>query len=102
MTLASLTSDSLPVRHGFFTRQGGASSGVYASLNCGSGSTDQREMVSINRDRVARHMGVAPDQMASVYQVHSADVLTLSEPTEVPVKADGMVTNTHLTWPWPF
>ena len=54
MTLEILTSDSLgDVRHGFFTRRGGASSGVFAGLNCGVGSSDQREVVEINRARVA-------------------------------------------------
>ena len=54
MTLEILTSDSLaPLRHGFFTRRGGASSGVFSGLNCGPGSSDQAEIVMINRARVA-------------------------------------------------
>ena len=54
MTLEILTSDLLaPVRHGFFTRRGGASSGVFHGLNCGQGSSDQSEIVAINRSRVA-------------------------------------------------
>ena len=58
MTLDIITADSLsPLRHGFFTRRGGASSGVYAGLNCGTGSTDQREIVQINRARVASATG---------------------------------------------
>lgn len=93
MTLEILRSESLPVRHGFFTREGGASSGVFSSLNCGLGSSDQREMVSINRARVARAMEVEPEQMVGVYQVHSADVVTLDAPTEALEKADAMVTN---------
>ena len=52
MTLEILTADGLsPLRHGFFTRKGGASSGVFAGLNCGYGSSDQREIVTINRAR---------------------------------------------------
>ena len=53
MTLEIITSDALPVRHGFFTRKGGASSGIFAGLNCGYGSSDQSEIVTINRARVA-------------------------------------------------
>ena len=54
MTLEILTSDLLAgTRHGFFTRRGGASSGIYAGLNCGPGSSDQREAVALNRARVA-------------------------------------------------
>ena len=79
--LEILTSDALDARHGFFTRKGGASSGIFAGLNCGTGSTDQAEIVAINRARVAQAMGVAVDQMMTVHQVHSADVLTVTAAT---------------------
>lgn len=93
MTLERLTSDALSVPHAFFTRKGGASSGVFASLNCGTGSSDQREMVSINRARVAEAMDVEPDRIASVHQVHSAKAVTLDNPPDTPPKADAMVTD---------
>ena len=90
-----LTSEALePVRHGFFTRKGGASSGIFSSLNCGYGSTDQTEMVAINRARVAQAMDLEPDCLATVHQTHSARALTLDAPTERPVEADAMVTAT--------
>ncbi|WP_164658290.1 peptidoglycan editing factor PgeF [Tropicibacter sp. Alg240-R139] len=95
MTLEILTSDLLsPVRHGFFTRRGGASSGIFAGLNCGTGSSDQKEAVAINRARVAEAMGVAPDGMAGVHQVHSADVITAPVQSPERPKADAMVTAT--------
>ncbi|MBO9449070.1 peptidoglycan editing factor PgeF [Tropicibacter sp. R16_0] len=95
MTLEILTSDLLsPVRHGFFTRRGGASSGIFAGLNCGTGSSDQREAVVINRARVAEAMGVEPDGLAGVHQVHSADVVTLDAASDERPKADGVVTAT--------
>lgn len=97
MTLEILTSDSLsPVRHGFFTRRGGASSGVFEGLNCGFGSSDQREIVAINRARVAEAMGCAEAyHLVGVHQVHSADVVTLVAGEDArDVKADGMVTAT--------
>ena len=96
MTLEILTSDLLsPIRHGFFTRRGGASSGVFHGLNCGLGSSDQSEIVRINRHRVADAMDVAPEDLATIYQVHSADALTLDSPPEQgTVKADAMVTAT--------
>ncbi len=94
MTLEILTSDSLSaLRHGFFTRRGGASSGVFAGLNCGHGSSDQTEIVAINRARVAEAMGVATDHLAGVHQIHSADVITLNAPMTDRPKADGLVTN---------
>ncbi len=96
MTLEILTHDLLaPVRHGFFTRRGGASSGIYAGLNCGPGSSDQSEAVSVNRGRVAEAMRVAPARMLSLHQVHSADVVIATDEgwSERP-RADAAVTNT--------
>jgi YfiH family protein len=92
--LEMITSDALAPRHGFFTRKGGASSGIYSGLNCGTGSTDQAEIVAINRARVAEAMGVEPAQMVTVNQVHSADVITVSGPPGDRPRADGMVTAT--------
>jgi polyphenol oxidase len=93
MTLDIITSPLLaPLRHGFFGRAGGASSGVFAGLNCGYGSSDQHEAVTINRARVAEAMQVAADNLLGVHQVHSADVVTVIDPTAPRRKADGMVT----------
>ncbi|SER73052.1 conserved hypothetical protein [Tranquillimonas rosea] len=95
MTLDIITSDTLaPLRHGFFGRRGGASSGVFAGLNCGHGSSDQSEAVTINRRRVADVMEVAPDALLTVHQVHSADVVVLDDPPETAPRADGLVTTT--------
>lgn len=95
MTLEILTSDTLsPLRHGFFTRKGGASSGVFAGLNCGRGSSDIAEVVEINRARVAHAMGVEPEALISVHQVHSADVVRVQAGGHHGVeRADGMVTD---------
>ncbi|KAJ55163.1 polyphenol oxidase [Actibacterium mucosum KCTC 23349] len=96
MTLEILTADLLgSVRHGFFTRRGGASSGIFAGLNCGLGSTDLREIVQINRARVAAAMDSEPGGLAAVHQVHSADVLAVDGPTELPARADALVTATQ-------
>ena len=81
MTLDYITSPLLdPLRHGFFTRKGGASSGIFAGLNCGPGSSDQSEIVAINRARVAAAMDLAPEALVSVTQVHSPDVVTVTAP----------------------
>jgi polyphenol oxidase len=82
------------LRHAFFTRQGGVSEGpVFASLNGGLGSTDNRGHVLENRRRMAAHLGVLPDHLVSVWQVHSPDCLDVAAPWpgERP-KADAMVT----------
>lgn len=96
MTLEIITSDILPpAKHGFFTRKGGASSGVFSGLNCGYGSSDQSDIVTINRARVADAMDVTPDHLATVHQVHSANVATLDEaPAGETRQADAMVTAT--------
>ena len=80
------------VTHGFFGRRGGVSEGLYTSLNCGLGSGDARAAVLENRNRVARALDAAA--LLSLYQVHSADVVTVDtpwQPGEGP-RADGMVT----------
>lgn len=93
--LEIITSDALaPLRHGFFTRKGGASSGIFQGLNCGPGSTDLAEVVAINRARVAQTMGVAPDHLLTVNQVHSPDVVLVTGPLLVRPSADAMVTAT--------
>ncbi|WP_022703947.1 peptidoglycan editing factor PgeF [Pseudorhodobacter ferrugineus] len=91
-----ITSDALaPLTHGFFTRKGGASSGIFQGLNCGPGSTDLSEAVAINRARVAAAMDVDPDNLQTVHQVHSPDVVTLTAPLDIRPRADAMVTATR-------
>ena len=95
MTLEIFTSPSLArFQHGFFTRRGGASSGVFAGLNCGTGSSDQADVVAINRARVAEAVGVTAADLVSVHQIHSADAHVVTAATAEKVRADAMVTAT--------
>ncbi|MFK7745396.1 MAG: peptidoglycan editing factor PgeF [Roseobacter sp.] len=95
MTLEILTADSLaPVQHGFFTRRGGASSGVFSGLNCGYGSSDQTEIVAINRQRVAEALDVEADHLTGVHQIHSATAVTVEAPLTPGTRADALVTKT--------
>jgi hypothetical protein len=82
------------VRHGFFTREGGVSKDIYASLNCGYGSNDDSERVRENRARVALKLGAEPEKLLTVYQVHSPDVAVVTEPwiPDTAPQADAMVT----------
>lgn len=94
MTLEIITADTLaPFRHGFFTRRGGASSGIFKGLNCGRGSSDLAEAVAMNRARVAEAMDVPERGLVSIHQTHSTDVLTVTGPLETAPKADGLVTD---------
>jgi YfiH family protein len=93
--LEIITSDLLsPIRHGFFTRKGGASSGIFEGLNCGPGSSDLDEVVSINRARVADAMGVAADHLLTINQIHSDIALPVTAPLAHRPKADALVTAT--------
>ena len=87
--------DAAGVSHGFFTRRGGVSSGVYASLNCGFGSSDDRRKVAENRARATRALGVEPANLRTVHQVHGADVRAIDdrEDERTPVQADALATN---------
>ncbi len=82
--------------HAFFTRQGGVSDGVYASLNGGVGSQDDPVAVAENRARMARVLGVAPQNFLVPYQIHSADALAVSAPWPEGMRprCDGLVTAT--------
>jgi YfiH family protein len=83
-----------PVQHGFFTREGGVSTGIFASLNCSLSSGDDLAAIHENRSRAMAALGLGADALASVHQVHSPDVVMVEKPWpqgERP-KADGMVT----------
>jgi polyphenol oxidase len=84
------------IRHGFFTKQGGVSDGIYASLNCGLGSKDDPAKVLENRARVARHLSSDSDQVVTLYQTHSAVALVVDRPypRDAVPKADAVVTRT--------
>jgi len=99
--LQPIQSDALArhgrIAHGFFGRRGGVSEGIYASLNCGLGSKDARDVVGKNRSRVADHLGVAHDGLLTAYQHHSTDAIVVREPWtfETMPKADALVTTTR-------
>jgi len=80
MLQALLLSELAGVRHGFFTRSGGVSHGVYATLNGGTGSNDAPDNVAENRARMAMALGVTPDRFLTAYQIHSPDVVVVEEP----------------------
>lgn len=83
------------IRHGFGTRLGGVSDGVFASLNCGWKSGDDVNNVGENRRRIATALGVAPENLLTCYQVHSPIALSVTEswtPATRP-EADAMVTD---------
>ena len=84
------------LRHGFFTRAGGVSTGIYAGLNCGLGSGDDIALVLENRRRVAAHLGGRHDGVATLYQEHGATAFTIDRPIarEALPKADAVVTKT--------
>lgn len=99
MTLPVLTaqtlSDAPGIAHAFFTREGGVSEGLYASLNGGRGSNDDPGKVAENRRRMTAALGVGDGRLATPYQIHSANVVVAFEPWEKgeAPQADGVVTN---------
>jgi hypothetical protein len=82
------------IRHAFFTRHGGVSGGIYASLNGGVGSADDAAAVAENRARMAAALGVQVGNLLSLYQIHSPEIVTVEAAwrSEERPKADGMVT----------
>jgi len=94
ITLSALNEFSC-VRHGFFTREGGVSEGIYASLNCGLGSNDQPEAVRENRARAMAMIDHPPHALLTVHQAHTATAIIVETPwgEDGPPVADAMVTN---------
>ncbi len=93
ITLGALN-DLNGIRHGFFTRENGVSTGLYASLNCGYGSGDDPAAVTENRARAMRRLDLAPERLTTLYQVHSPTVVVVDQPHlphQAP-EADAMVT----------
>src|SRR5437870_12935560 len=80
MLQASAFSALSCIRHAFFTRDGGVSDGIYASLNGGAGSNDAPAHVAENRARMAAAPRVAADRLLTAYQIHSPDVVTIDRP----------------------
>ena len=88
--------DSGRIRHGFFTRRGGVSQGIYRSLNCGVGSGDELSRVIENRDRAMRMIGLTGPCLATPYQVHGTEVVAVDLPWKAGrgPRADALVTAT--------
>ena len=96
MLQARLLSGLSGIRHAFFTRSGGVSDGLYASLNGGVGSEDSPAKVAENRARMAASLGVTPEHFLTCYQIHSPEVVVAETPwlsNERP-RADAIVTRT--------
>ena len=97
MTLGSALLSAIPgLRHAFFARDGGVSSGIYAGLNAGIGSQDDPANVAENRRRMAEQMGVAPPRFLTLYQTHSPDAVVATGPWEgrSRQRGDAIVTRT--------
>ena len=95
MITLDVLDDGGAIRHAFFTREGGVSEGLFASLNCGFGSGDEAARVARNRAIAADRLGLPEERLVTCYQIHSATVLTVAEPwrREAAPRADGMVTD---------
>src|SRR6185312_103968 len=85
-----LRANNLATTHGFFGRKGGVSRGIFASLNCGPGSGDVRADVMENRRRVSEALG---GRLLTLYQIHSAEAVTVTDPWEQGPQADAFATN---------
>ena len=90
--IRSTSLGSIP--HGFLGRRGGVSTGELSGLNVGYGSKDDRGAIEENRDRAVAAVLPAA-QLATVHQVHSADVIYVEHPwpQDDRPRADAMVTD---------
>ena len=95
MTVEALTHPALAgAAHGFCGRRGGVSGGIHAGLNVGWGSEDDPTATAENRARAVD--AVMPGaRLVCAYQIHSADVVTVTEPWSETDRrpADALVTD---------
>lgn len=95
MKVESPALSALPgIRHAFFTREGGVSEGIYASLNGGTGSNDDPAHIKENRARMAGALGVPAQHLLTCYQIHSPDCLIADKPWDERPRADAIATRT--------
>ena len=90
--ICSTLFDEGTIRHGFFTRTGGVSSGIYASLNGGVGSKDETNAIDENRRRIADAFNVSAEHLLTPYQIHSPEVVVAKDPWAERPRADAIVT----------
>src|SRR5262245_59683123 len=94
MLQAAILAPLANIRHAFFTRSGGVSPGVYASLNVGVVSNERPENFAENRARMAAMLVVSPARLLTAYQIHSPDVVVAEAPwtRDARPRADAIVT----------
>jgi YfiH family protein len=90
--MADILAEAPGIRHGFLSRAGGVSEGIYNGLNCGLGSDDDAGRVAENRARAARLVGVGAGELRTLYQIHSAEVVDADAAwPDTPPRADAIV-----------
>jgi len=92
--IQSATLAAAGVKHAFFTRKGGVSSGVYGTLNGGVGSNDRGQHVTENKRRMAETLGVTAENFLVPFQIHSPDCLVVDAPWSERPRCDGLATAT--------
>ncbi len=93
ITLSALDGDP-GIRHAFFTREGGVSQGLFASLNCGFGSRDDPASVEENRAIAATQLALSAERLVTCHQIHGTATVTVERPWRrvANPRADAMVT----------
>ncbi len=93
MIKSKLLSNFKNVSHGFFNSEGGYSSGIYKSLNCGIGSKDKKMKVLLNLKKVSKKINVTNKNLVLLNQIHSNKVKFVNKNTINRFIGDGLVTN---------
>jgi len=84
------------IKHGFFNRKGGVSSGIYKSLNCGIGSHDKKKNVLTNLKIVSKKIGCQQKKLVLLHQTHSNKFSFIDKNYKFNknrIKADALITN---------
>ena len=93
MIKSKIFRDQKSISHYFFNRLGGASKGIYKSLNCGKGSKDKIANIDKNLKIVSRKIGCTSGNLVSLNQIHSNKVLKINNVPKKKLTGDAMITN---------
>lgn len=81
-------------KHGFFSRQGGASKGPFESLNCKRFIGDLDEHVLENRERIAKALGFEEKNLITLNQIHTDVIRVVDNPLQEEIEGDSLITFT--------
>jgi len=93
MIKSKLISKYKNVSHGFFNKLGGYSDGIYKSLNCGTGSKDNKNNINKNLKKVCKKISCTKSKLVLLNQTHGNKVISINKIPKKKPTGDALVTH---------